>query len=97
MSLRETADGVELDVRVVPNARRPELTLDERGYRLKIDAPPVDGAANARVVRFFAKRVFGIAKGRVRIVRGERSREKTLSIELSLAEAKAALAAVLSE
>jgi len=47
---------------------------------VKITAPPVEGAANAAVVKFIAD-LLGVAKSRVRIVSGEKSRDKSLAIE----------------
>ena len=51
------------------------------GERLKVSlaAPPVDGAANAELVAFFA-RALGVPKRDVAIVAGETSRRKTLAI-----------------
>jgi hypothetical protein len=44
-----------------------------------VTAPPVDGEANKAVRILLAKR-FGVGRGAVRLVRGERSREKTFEI-----------------
>ena len=45
-----------------------------------VTAPPQDGKANETVVALLAK-VLGVAKGRVTIVRGHRSRTKVVKIE----------------
>ena len=51
----------------------------------------MDGRANAALVKLIAKRA-GVAKGRVSIVRGERSRDKVVQVEgLGLAELRRAL------
>ena len=42
-------------------------------------APPVEGAANDALEAFIAKRI-GLAKGAVEVVRGAKSREKTLAL-----------------
>ena len=47
--------------------------------RLRVQAPPVEGAANEAVCRFLAK-ALGVGKSKVRLVQGERSREKTIEI-----------------
>lgn len=75
---REGDDWV-LQLRVQPRASRDELLLDGERLRLRITAPPVDGAANAHIVRFLAHE-FGVAKSRVDIVRGLTGREKTVRI-----------------
>ena len=71
---------VLLKLHVTPRGSRNEITA-WRGDTLyvKITAPPVEGAANAALIRFIAKSL-GLPKSRVRLVSGERSREKTLSI-----------------
>jgi uncharacterized protein (TIGR00251 family) len=47
---------------------------------VRVTAPPVDGRANAAVVKLLAKRI-GVARGRVSVVRGERSRAKLVRID----------------
>ena len=49
-------------------------------YKVRITAPPVDGEANAHLIRFLAKR-FGVAKGAVSLVSGATGREKRLAID----------------
>jgi uncharacterized protein (TIGR00251 family) len=58
---------------------------------VRVTEPPVHGRANAALVKLIAKRI-GVARGRVKIVRGERSREKVLHVEgLRPAELRRAL------
>jgi uncharacterized protein YggU (UPF0235/DUF167 family) len=47
---------------------------------VRVTAPPVDGRANDALRRLIARRA-GVAPSRVTLVRGEKSRDKTLSIE----------------
>ncbi|MFT4570443.1 MAG: hypothetical protein ACI8TX_000582 [Hyphomicrobiaceae bacterium] len=79
LRLRET--GVELAVRIVPNASRDGVA-GVYGDRLKVHltAPPVDGEANEGLQRFLGKQL-RVAKTSVRIVRGVRDRSKTILIE----------------
>jgi uncharacterized protein (TIGR00251 family) len=69
-----------LVVHVVPRARRTAVS-GRHGDAIKITlaAPPVDGAANAELVRFVAARL-GLAAGAVTIARGAARRRKILSI-----------------
>jgi uncharacterized protein (TIGR00251 family) len=71
----------EIEVRVIPRARRDEIG-GERGGRLlvRLTAPPVDGAANAALCRLVARRV-GVPARRVSIVRGQASRDKLVRVE----------------
>jgi uncharacterized protein len=71
-----------LTLRVKPNAGRCGLVEDERGLVVKLDAPPVDGAANERLIRFLAREVFGVPQSDVTIVKGLRGRTKVVRIEL---------------
>jgi len=48
--------------------------------RIRVAAPPVDGAANAELVRFMAQQL-GVSRGAVTIARGQSSRSKTVTIE----------------
>ncbi|MCZ7585405.1 MAG: DUF167 family protein [Deltaproteobacteria bacterium] len=78
--VRDEGDGVWLSIRLAPRASRDKI-LGEHGGRLKIavTSPPVDGEANAHVIRFLAKSL-GVAKSAVEIVRGQYSREKDIHI-----------------
>jgi uncharacterized protein (TIGR00251 family) len=74
--LQSSAEGVILRVRVQPRASRCEITdVNEEYVKVRVNAPPVEGAAN-RACRDYLAKQFGIAKGRVEILSGERSREK---------------------
>ncbi|MFN3385202.1 MAG: DUF167 domain-containing protein [Candidatus Thermochlorobacter sp.] len=68
-----------LAVKVVPNAKK-EGVIEENG-RLKIyvHAPALDGKANKAVIEILSRHL-GIKKSKVRIVRGETSREKVIEI-----------------
>jgi uncharacterized protein len=86
-SAREKGGGVEVIVYVQPRAKKSEFAgLHGGNLKLKVAAPPVDNAANTEVLRFFAS-LLGVARSRVRIIGGEKSREKIIRIEgISLSE-----------
>jgi uncharacterized protein len=81
LELDTSADGdVVMRVRVTPRARSTSLNgVVEGTLQVKLNAPPVDGAANKALCVFLA-RTLKVSRGSVSIVRGERSREKTLSL-----------------
>jgi hypothetical protein len=54
--------------------------------KLRLAAPPVDGAANAELVRFLAERL-GVARADVTIVRGATARRKTVRVRSLAADA----------
>ena len=61
--------------------------MEGDAVKVYVTAPPADGEANAAVIAVLAK-ALGIAKSKLAIVRGEASREKTISVEgLSAEEA----------
>jgi hypothetical protein len=73
-------DSALLVVRIQPRASKNEIIPMEGGaLKIRLTAPPVDGAANEALVRFLSE-VLGIAKTRVEIVSGQTSREKRIRI-----------------
>ena len=73
---------MRIGIRLTPNASKDEITgITEDGrIRVKVQSPPVDGAANKRLIAFIAKTT-GISKSKVHIVRGDKSRNKILEID----------------
>ncbi|MBS0376584.1 MAG: YggU family protein [Proteobacteria bacterium] len=74
-------DGADLllRLRVQPRASRDELRLEGDRLRVRITAPPVDGAANRHLLRFLAAE-FGVAPSRATLLRGTSGREKEVRI-----------------
>ena len=71
-------DGSLLTCRVLPSASRTEIAgLDGTAVRIKVTAAPVEGKANKAVADFLAKK-FKLPKSRVKIVKGESGRQKTV-------------------
>ena len=67
-------------VRVVPRASRSELVGEHDGaLRVRIAAPPVDGAANDELVRLLA-RAFGVPRGAITITGGHAAKLKTVCV-----------------
>jgi hypothetical protein len=74
-------DGeVTLALRVQPRAARDEIAgLHGDRLKVRITAPPVDGAANEHLCRFMA-RVFAVPAARVTLLRGTSGRDKLVSV-----------------
>lgn len=69
-----------IPVKVTPRSSRNEMSLQADGsYKIKLTAAPVDGAANEALIRFLSKEL-DVPKSAVRIVRGERSKNKIIEI-----------------
>ena len=72
---------VTIEVVLTPRASRDQIgPVADGTLRVRVTAPPVDGKANAALRKLLAKRL-GVAAGRVRIERGEKSRRKLVSVE----------------
>jgi uncharacterized protein len=74
--LTDTPEGAVLNLRIVPRAQKNAIQ-GELGDALKIRlcAPPVEGAANAALVEFLAE-TFGLPRARVQLLSGQTSRSK---------------------
>lgn len=78
-------DIIKLRVHVQPRSSRPGWgktvdSQDNQWLQLKVSAPPVEGAANEAVVKFIAREL-RVAKSRVKLIKGEKSRYKVVSIQ----------------
>lgn len=79
--LQPTSEGVVLRVRVQPRSARSEIAgVVGECLKVRVNAPPAGGAAN-RACRDFLAKQFGIAKGRVEILSGAKSREKRILLK----------------
>ncbi len=81
-----TADGVVLNIRVVPRASKTEVQgMLGEALKIRLQAPPMDGKANVALVKFLAD-TLGIARSNITLLSGETSRVKRVLIR-SLDEA----------
>lgn len=92
--LREQAGGVSFEVRVAPRAAKQGLLgVHDGALKLSLTAPAVEGAANAALIEFLAD-ALALPKRAVRILRGERSRKKSVFVDgIDSAALRSALAA----
>ena len=68
-------------VHVQPRAKRSEVAgRHGDAIKVRLAAPPVDGAANEELVRFLAE-VLGVPRRAVHLTAGLTSRRKTVEIE----------------
>ena len=81
MKIEERDGGVRFAVHVQPRASRTELAgAHGDAIKVRLQAPPVDGAANEALVDFLSER-FAVARRAVRIVSGAQSRAKIVEID----------------
>jgi len=70
-----------LRIHLTPRSARDEvLGLEGDILRARVTAPPVEGRANEALLRLLAD-VLGVPRASLRIVRGQRSREKVVAVD----------------
>jgi len=85
--LLSTPDGCIITVKATPRANKSQIAgADPDWLRVRIQAPPVDGKANAELTAFFAK-TFGLPKRSVEILTGDASRIKRVKLHGVAADA----------
>ncbi|WP_318393021.1 DUF167 family protein YggU [Enterobacter sp.] len=73
-------DGLALRLYIQPKASRDSIVgLHGDEVKVAITAPPIDGKANAHLVKFLAKQ-FRVAKSQITIEKGELGRHKQVKI-----------------
>ncbi len=76
----EGGEPITLSVRIQPRASKNEIARMENGtIKIRLTAPPVDGAANEALIRFLAD-ALSVPKSQVNIVSGHTSRDKIVRI-----------------
>ena len=81
LRIQPTATGVRLTVRVQPHASDSRVAgVHGDALKVRLMAPPVDGAANEALVELLAG-TFGIHSRAITIVAGMSSRTKVVELE----------------
>lgn len=80
VTVDQRGEAVRFRVRVQPRASANEIAgVHDGALRVRLHAPPVDGAANDALVDFLAEQL-AVPRRRVRIVTGASSRLKTVEV-----------------
>jgi hypothetical protein len=84
--------GVQLQLHVQPGASRTGIAgLHGDALKIRVAAPPADGRANRELLGYLAD-LFGVARARVAVVKGESGRRKTVIVQgIALDEARSRL------
>ncbi|MBU0636847.1 DUF167 domain-containing protein, partial [Patescibacteria group bacterium] len=64
-----------IHIKVIPNAKKNEVLEKDEKFRVYINAPAVDGKANKAMIKVLAE-FLKIKKNDIKIIKGEKSREK---------------------
>ena len=78
--IEQRPEGVLLRIRLQPRASCNEASGESNGrLRIKVTAPPVEGAANKATVKYLSK-TLGVSKSSVQLIKGQKAREKDFLI-----------------
>lgn len=67
-------------VRVIPNAGKNSIEEIEGKLKIKVAAPAIDGKANKAVIEILSAH-FKIRKSAIKIIKGEKGKEKIIEID----------------
>ena len=75
------AKGCVLSLTVSPRSAVNRLEVEDNGsLRVRLTAPPVDGAANSALLKFLAS-VLDVPRSRISVLSGAQSRQKRILVE----------------
>ena len=70
---------MRINVRVIPRSSKNSIEWEEGALKVRLTAPPVDGAANEALLTLLAQRL-GLSKRDIHIIQGAAGRHKTIEI-----------------
>ena len=70
-----------IEVKAIPNSIRPAIVKHGKKLKVKIDAPAEKGKANERLIEILSD-YFKVKKSKIRILKGFKSSNKILEIDL---------------
>ena len=72
---------MKISVQVKPNSKKEIVEkLEDGSYLVRVNAPPVDGKANEKVIELLAK-FFKIRKSAIELISGHRGKKKIFQID----------------
>ena len=79
--LHDGRKGAALAIRVTPRASKNEIVdiLSDGTVKVHLTAPPVEGKANAELLKFLSK-VLDVPIGQLEVVAGASGRDKLISV-----------------
>lgn len=81
LDIKESKKGLLFDILVIPHASRAEIVAIQDGaLRVRVTAPPVEGAANEACIKLLAQEL-GLKKSQMEIYAGAKSRKKTVLVK----------------
>lgn len=81
LDIRQEKGGASFAVKVAPRASQNQISqVSEGALKVRLTAPPVDGAANQALVKLLAK-ALGLSRSKVQVIKGFKSRDKRVLVE----------------
>lgn len=82
--VKDSREGATINIRVSPRASRTAITGlfgegDVAVLKVALQAPPIDGKANAALIEFFAD-ILKVPRSAIEIIGGQQSRNKTIYV-----------------
>jgi hypothetical protein len=79
--IKETKQGVIFDVLVQPRASKNEIMGNQDGFlKIRLTSPPIEGKANKLCLTILAEKL-KVNKSLVEIIKGDKSRRKTVKVK----------------
>ena len=80
-STTKSSPTLTRSVQIQPRARKSEVIgVHDGRLKVKVSAPPVDGAANEELIKVFAK-LLSVPKSKIEILSGEKSKQKVIQVK----------------
>ncbi len=70
-----------INVRVRPNAKKNDISEEVGQLKVYVKPPAIGGKANKALIEVLAE-FFNVNKSDIKIIRGERSREKVIEVDI---------------
>ncbi|MCB0356890.1 MAG: DUF167 domain-containing protein [Bdellovibrionales bacterium] len=72
---------MKISVKVKPNAKKEGVEVQaDNIFLVRVNAPPIDGKANARVVELLAKH-FRLPKSKIELISGHKGKLKIFKVD----------------
>ncbi len=70
---------MRISIKVIPHAKKAEVKEENGMLKVHVRAPAVEGKANKAVIELLAD-YYKVKKNAIRLMKGERAREKVIEI-----------------
>jgi len=81
---------MNVDIKVITNAKKREITALGSVLRVKLISLPRDGRANEELIEYLSE-YFRVRKSEIRIIRGEKEKKKVVTLPIDNATFRAFL------